>query len=155
MSVFAIETKDIRDFARIRENGPRIVQKNLLLGMEGGVNDLHGDVKDLTPVCRTQSLQKSLQKSILQTAKTTHGTVKSLGSVAKHNFLVHNGRGPVVAKKGKSLRLVLCNGTVLFRKRVRAAAANPFMDKGLARSTPKIYRHFDEAVGRIVVELGG
>lgn len=154
-SVFSINTRDLMDLARIRDEGPRIVQKQMLLGMEDGVNVLHRDTLDLTPRCRTGNLQGSLRKRIDQTSRSVHGQVKSLGSVAPYNRYVHNGRGPVVAKKGKALRLQLCDGTVLFRKRVRAAAANPFMDKGLARAEPKIYRYFDEAVQRIVVELGG
>lgn len=154
-AVFSVDTRGMMDFARIREDGPRIVQKNMLLGMEDGVNVLHRDTLDLTPRCRTGNLQGSLQKSIMQTARSVHGQVKSLGSKAPYNRYVHDGRGPVQARKGKALRLQLCDGTVLFRKRVKAAPASPFMDKGRNRAEPKVYRYFDEAVQRIVVELGG
>jgi hypothetical protein len=121
--------------------------------MEAGVNELHGAVRDLTPRCRTGKLQESLQKSIMQTARSVTGQVKSLGSVAPHNQWVHDGRGPVVAKPGKSLRLELCDGTILYRKRVKAAAANPFMDRGLRRAEPGIVRAMEDAAGRIVSDL--
>jgi hypothetical protein len=154
-AVFSIDTRGLTDFARIREDGPRIVQKNLMLGMEGGVRDLHQSILDLTPRCRSGALQGSLQKTIVQDARNIRGTVKSLGSIAPHNRWVIEGRGPVVARKGKALRLTLCNGTVLFRKRVKATPANDFMGRGSANAAPRVLRHFDAAIDRIVVELGG
>jgi hypothetical protein len=152
-STIQLDVQDITDFARIREDGPRIVQQNLLLGMEAGVNDLHGTTLDLTPLCRSGKLRESLQKFILQTGRGVTGQVKSLGSVAPYNEFVHEGRGPVVAKRAKALRLTLCNGTVLYRKRVKAAPANRFLEKGLRQSEPKIVRHMEDAMGRIVSEL--
>jgi hypothetical protein len=152
-SSFAIDISQVMAMSRTFDNGPTIVQKEILLGMEGGVTDLYGDVRDLTPKCRTSDLQRSLQKQITQSARTTVGTVKSLGSVAPYNDIVHGGRGPVVAKPGKMLRLVLCNGQVLFRKRVGPAKANPFMDKGLDRAAPKIFKRIDAATERIVFQL--
>lgn len=156
MSVSAaltIEVDDLLDMARIMENGPTIVQRELLWGMEGGVTDLYGDIRDVTPRCRSGKLQDSLQKEIEQSGKDITGTVKSLGSIAPHNRYVAEGRGPVVAKKGKALRIVFCNGEVIFRKRVRAAAANDFMGKGRDRATPKVFRRFDEVGERIVFQL--
>jgi len=150
---FYIDSKALLDYSRVLDDGPKIVQRELLIGMEGAVTDLHGDVKDVTPKCRTGDLQRSLQKEIRQSGRDITGTVKSLGSIAPYNRHVHEGRGPVVAKPGKVLRLVLCNGTVLYRKRVGPARANPFMDKGLAKATPRILKRIDAATERIVFQL--
>jgi hypothetical protein len=152
-ATFVIDSQQIMDYARTLDDGPRIVQRELLLGMEGGVTDLFGDVRDLTPKCRTEDLRRSLQREIRQSGRSITGTVKSLGSIAPYNRFVHDGRGPVVAKPGKVLRLVLCNGQVLYRKRVRAAKANPFMDRGLAKATPRILKRIDAATERIVFQL--
>lgn len=152
-STFTVDVADVLDMARIMNDGPTIVQREMLWGMEGGVTVLHGDIKDVTPKCRSGKLQESLQKSITQTGKDITGEVKSLGSIAPYNRYVAEGRGPVVAKKGKALKITLCNGTVLFRKRVRGAAANDFMGKGRDRAQPKIFRRFDEVGERIVIQL--
>ena len=153
--VFSVDTAPILAFARQFEDGATIAQEELLVAMEGGVADLHGAIKDVTPKCRSGKLQDSLQKEIMQSGRSIAGAVKSLGSIAPYNEWVHDGRGPVVAKPGKALRITFCDGTTIFRKRVRASTANPFMDKGLATAQPRIQQRFDEAEARIVRRLEG
>jgi hypothetical protein len=152
---FSVDTSQILAYARQFEDGATIAQEEMLSAMEEGVTDLHGGIKDVTPKCRTGKLQDSLQKEIMQSARSISGTVKSLGSVAPYNEYVHDGRGPVEAKKGKALRITFCDGTVIFRKRVKASTANPFMDKGLRKAQPSIQQRFDEAEARIVQRLEG
>lgn len=153
--LFEVDTADLLAYSRRFEDGPTIVQEELLQAMEGGVQDLYGDVKDVTPKCRTGKLQASLQREISQSGRDITGTVKSLGSIAHYNVLVHDGRGPVVARRAKALRITFCDGTTIFRKRVRAAPANPFMDKGLRKAEPGIYKRFEQTEARIVQRLEG
>jgi hypothetical protein len=152
---FTVDTAPLLAFARQFEDGATIAQEELLTAMEGGVQDLYGDIKDVTPRCRTGKLQDSLQQEITQSGRDMTGTVKSLGSIAPYNEWVHDGRGPVQAKPGKALKITFCDGTTIFRKRVRAAPANPFMDKGLRKAEPGILKRFEQAEARIVARLEG
>jgi hypothetical protein len=152
---FTVDTAPLLAVARQFENGATIAQEELLTAMEGGLDDLYGDIKDVTPRCRTGKLQDSLEKSAVQSGKDISGTVKSLGSIAPYNEWVHDGRGPVVAKPGKALKITFCDGTTIFRKRVRAAKANPFMDKGLRKAESGIQKRFDQAETRIAARLEG
>lgn len=151
---FIVDTKPLLDLARTFDNGATIAQEELLVAMEGGTQDLYGDIKDVTPKCRTGKLQASLQQEITQSGRDITGTVKSLGSIAPYNVFVHEGRGPVVAR-GRALKITFCDGTTIFRKRVRAAPANPFMDKGLRKAEPGILKRFEQAETRIVQRLEG
>ena len=150
---FTIDTRQIMDLSRTLQDGPAIVQREMLWGMEGSVTELYGAVRDLTPRGQTGKLQASLQREITQSGKSITGTVKSLGSIAPHNRWVHDGRGPVVAKRAKALRITLPGGAVIFRKRVGPAKANPFMQKGLDRARPGLLRRFDDVTERIVYQL--
>jgi hypothetical protein len=150
---YAVDTSEIMHFAEQFANGPKIVQEEMLSAMGVAVTDLYGDVKDVTPRCRTGNLQASLQKQIQQGGSSITGIVETLSSVAPYNKYVLNGRGPVVAGPGKMLRLVLCDGTVLFRKRVGPAKANDFLGKGFAKASPGISKRFDQAADKIVFRL--
>lgn len=155
LASFTVDTKPLLDMARQFENGATIAQEELRVAMEAGTKDLYGDVKDVTPRCRTGKLQESLQEKVVQSGKDIAGEVKSLGSIAPYNHLVQDGRGPVVAKKGKALRIVFCDGTVIYRKRVGPAKGNDFMRKGLQKAQPGIITRFEQAEARIVRRLEG
>ena len=49
----------------------------------------------------------------------------------------------------------LRDGTVIFRRKVGPARANPFMDKGLDRSRTRIMSRVERAVDQIVSDLAG
>lgn len=76
---------------------------------------------------RTGDLERSIQSRTIGWAGDTYKA--EITAKMKYASYVEEGRGPVVAKPGSMLRLVI-GGRVFFRKSVKAAAARPFM--GLA-----------------------
>lgn len=57
-----------------------------------------------------------------------------VGTRVKYAPIVHNGRGPVVAKRAKALRFTLPNGNVVIRKSVGPARPRPFLVAGARRA---------------------
>lgn len=80
----------------------------------------------------TRNLERSIVKRPFQTAGQFGVRV---GSPVPYALIHHEGRGPVVAAPGKTLRFK-AGGQVLFRKRVGPAKPNRYLTDNLRRALP-------------------
>ena len=86
---------------------------------------------------RTGTLQRDIQaRPPIIVGYRVIGRVATGAASRKYALVVHRGRGAIVAKPGKMLRIVLANGDVLYRKRVGPAKAIPYMTDAFATIKP-------------------
>lgn len=71
-------------------------------------------------------------------------------SNAEYGIYVEEGRGPVVAKKGRFLKFVGRDGKLVFVRRVKAAKAQPYMGPSVAKVRAAMARVYGQAVRRAV-----
>jgi len=99
---------------------------------------LWGNVKEEAPVDEGR-LHGSFQI-------TQMGTLSwAITSNAEYRWIVNNGRGEIIAKPGHTLRFEV-GGQVIYRKRVRAAKANPFYDRAIAATEGEIPNIIDRVL---------
>ena len=88
---------------------------------------------------RTGALQRDIQARPPEIrGLRVVGRVGTGAATRAYALLVHRGRGPIVAKRGRMLRIVLADGTVIYRRRVGPAKAIPYMVDGYDQVKPSI-----------------
>ncbi len=102
---------------------------------------------------RTGMMRRSI---IAQPPKVIPGRVIGVVGTAKQSpsnnyvLIIHKGRGPVMAKTKRFLRIVLADGNVIYRKRVGPVKAIPFMTEGMQQVRPKfsdiVRKHLKKAI---------
>jgi len=151
-NAFSVDVSDIRDYAR-ELGGPqvdRIVTGELTTaGHKSG-----GHVKRLAATF-IKSHTGRLAKDVAITTKVSSSAIvtdvewraRSARGFA-YSRTVHDGRGPVVARKAKALHFFI-DGQEFFRKRVGPAKGTKFADKGLIAAETAIVAEHQRAADRI------
>lgn len=151
-NAFSIDVSDIRDFAREigGTQADRIVMAELTTaGQRSGQH-----VKRLAAGF-IKSHTGRLAKDVAVTTKASGSAVttdvewraRSARGFA-YSRTVHDGRGPVVARKAKALHFFI-DGQEFFRKRVGPAKGTKFADKGLQAAEQAIVAEHQAAADRI------
>lgn len=130
---FDINAKSVQTAARRYADGGRVVAEELRRGMTTIVFGVERLAKALSPV-RTGHLRRSLVSRVVA---MTGQVVGRVGTNVPYARIVHEGRGPVHAKRARYLRFVI-DGVVYFRKSVGPAKANPFLRKAFDESRSTI-----------------
>ena len=149
MSV-AIDTSEIDRLAKELHGAERIIDEEMLRGMQRVALQVEASAKSLAPV-QTGNLRRSITKNV-----TAHGqTITArIGTNVPYARYVEEGRGPIEAGPGKVLRFEI-GGQVFYRKRVGPARARPYMKPALIANRAKIVREFQTVVPRRIVQRVG
>jgi hypothetical protein len=110
-----------------------IVARGKVEAMTRAVLAVEAQVKRETPV-RTGNLRRSITHRVEQ-----GGNRGVIGTNASYARAVHEGRGPVVARRGHVLAFTI-GGKKIFRRRVGPAKGNPFLVRGLEAARGDVER---------------
>lgn len=147
---------DARAFAARLAQAPQIVEDEMLKAvnrsMSQGIDMAQAKITENDSVV-TGDMRRS---TAVQQSATFSGGVASgaFGPSVPYAALVERGRGPVVAREGKTLRFIpKGSGQAVYRKRVRPAKAKPFMGPTADKLRPIVRNEFRGAVKRMVVRV--
>jgi len=142
---------DAYEFAQRMAKAPEIVTDEMRVGVNRLTFQGEAFTKQRTPVKRGTLRRGITAKPAVVSGTTVTG---SWGTNVPYARPVEEGRGPVVASPGKMLRFEI-GGTVLYRKRVRAAKGRFMFRDAQARIRPLVAREFAAVTKRIVARMGG
>jgi hypothetical protein len=142
-----IDSSQVNALAARYKGAPAIVRSEMLGAMKRSTFRLEGQAKKETPV-KTGTLRRSI------TSNPVTPTLGVVGTNVPYAKWVHNGRGPITAGPGKMLRFEI-GGTVLFRKSVGPAKANPFMKRAMQSQRGAIRAEWQQMAARIAAKLRG
>jgi phage gpG-like protein len=142
-----IDSSQVDALAKRYRGASAIVQSEMLGAMKRSTFRLEGQAKKETPV-KTGTLRRSI------TSNPVTPTLGVVGTNVPYAKWVHNGRGPITAGPGKMLRFEI-GGTVLFRKSVGPAKANPFMRRAMQSQRGAIRAEWQQMAARIAAKLRG
>lgn len=98
---------------------------------------------------RKGNLRRNYQTDVHATGDGASGSITNTTPYLRY---VLEGRGPVVATRAKALRFVI-DGRVFFRKRVKAAKANPFDEKAEPELRANADRIADTITDQVIAVL--
>lgn len=145
---FRADVSSITAGATRLRGADRVIRDETTQAMNRSVLGLLGGVMGEAPV-KTGHLRRGHTSKVESAGGTIRGTV---GTNVPYARIVHDGRGPVVAR-GRALSFVI-GGRRLFRKRVGPAKANPYFARAWTKALPKINREFDQIWPRVKTRLG-
>lgn len=153
MSDFTFEFMDAFEFAQQMAAAPQVVETEITTATNRVAIYGMGVSIRSTPFATGNLRRGHALKPVSYSGGTATG---GWGNAVPYAQAVDEGRGPVVAKNAKALAFVPKGGTgLIFRKSVKAAAAQPFMEPGRAAAESRMDAEFSGAVARIVEALGG
>jgi phage gpG-like protein len=142
-----IDSSQVDALAKRYRGAGAIVQSEMLGAMKRSTFRLEGQAKKEAPH-KTGTLRRSI------TSDPVTSTLGIVGTNIPYAKWVHNGRGPITAGPGKMLRFKI-GGTVLFRKSVGPAKANPFMRRAMQSQRGAIRAEWQQMAARIAAKLRG
>lgn len=152
MSDFTFEFYDAFEFAELMAASPQVVEAEITTATDRVAIYGMGVSIKATP-WKTGHLRRSHAQ--IPTSYSAGYARGGWGNAVPYAEYVEEGRGPVVAKNAKALAFTVKGGGLIFRKRVKAAAAQPFMEPGREAAESRMDAEFSGAITRIVEALGG
>jgi len=147
---FSIDTSEVERLAKDLTGAERIIDEEMLRGMQRVSLQVEASAKALAPV-QTGHLRRSITNQV-----TAHGKsiVARIGTNVPYARYVEEGRGPIEAGPGRVLRFEI-GGQVFYRKRVGPARPKPYMKPALVANRSRIVREFSTVVPKRIVERVG
>lgn len=152
MSDFTFEFYDAFEFAELVAAAPQIVEAEITTATDRVAIYGMGVSIRATPWKSGHLRRNHAQIPTSYSAGYARG---GWGNAVPYAEYVEEGRGPVVAKNAKALAFTVGKGGLIFRKRVKAAKAQPFMEPGREAAESRMDAEFSGAITRIVEALGG
>ena len=155
-SAFAVDVSDVKELAQ-DFGGPeadRIVMDEL---RKAGHDSGQIVKKRATTFIKSQT-GRLAQSAVITTKVSARSITTEVEWRARssrgfaYSGTVHDGRGPVVAKRAKALHFFI-DGQEFFRKRVGPAKGTKFADRGLAAAEAEIVARHQRAADQVAVRL--
>ena len=143
------DVTDILEGARRLNAAPRLIHDELHQATVRATTGLYQEITNEVPV-KTGKLRASHEMKVTGAGASLKGTVSTSMYYAKW---VHDGRGPVVAKKAGTLTFVI-GGRRIFTKRVGPSRPDPWFRRGVRQARARIIIEFAQVLPRVGKRLG-